>query len=237
MSLVHSTRTDDAFNYLRQKIIEGEIEFGARLHIANLAEETGFSTTPIREALVKLEMCGLAESYPHRGVYVVQPEEQDLLEMIDGRLCIELFLARFVIEFATAEDIADMYDACNRAANTSVGPEVFYEHGLHGVYVGVARNGFLQDLYSQGMALLNVLYIHGLRACTDETWVQDYRKQHYEEELQIIEAVEARDLQELERRVTIHINNFRDFILTTGRNWTPRGLTWDKALEPVLSAA
>ena len=65
MMLKQSTRTDEAYQFIRQKIIEGDIPFGSRLHITNLSAETGFSNTPIRESLARLEMYGLAESFPH----------------------------------------------------------------------------------------------------------------------------------------------------------------------------
>jgi DNA-binding GntR family transcriptional regulator len=140
-------------------------------------------------------------------------------------------MAEAVIKNSTSADIAKMRAACDSAARNDFGPQMYFEHGLHGVYIRVGENRFLEHLYMRGMALLNVLYIHGLRACTDENWILEYRKQHHQEELDIIAAIEARDLARLKHALTLHINNFRDFILMTVRSWPPKGLNWNRERE------
>jgi len=226
MALLHPTRTDEAYLYIRNKLITGELSFGSRLHISKLAEETGFSNTPIRESLAKLEMYGLAESFPHKGVYVVSPSERDVQEMVEGRLCLEVFMAKSVIENVTSEDIPKMREACQRAVSVDPAVELYFEEGLHGYYARVSANRFLDHLYQRVMALLNVLYIQALRSCDDDVWIQEHRQSHFEEELQIVDAIDADDLEALEEKVSLHIQNLGDFLLTTLKKWPPAGLNW-----------
>lgn len=226
MVLSQFTRTDEAFRYIRQKIIEGEIAFGERLHITNLAEETGFSNTPIREALAKLEMLGLAESYPHKGVFVVSPSEKDVHEMVDGRNCLELFMAKSVIDNVSAEDIPKLRKACEAAAITRPNPDHSFEEGLHGYFAKIAGNDFMFHLYQRVMALLNVLYIQAMRTSEDREWIRKYKDQHYAEELVIVESIADRDLSQLEKAVTTHIINFGDFIISSLKKWPPKGVNW-----------
>lgn len=227
MAISHATRTDEVYLFLRQKITEGEIPFGSRLHITNLAKETGFSNTPIREALVKLETFGLAKSYPHRGVFVVEPCKSDVDEMLEGRLCIELYVAAAVLENVKPTDIPKMRAACEESAKVRPSVELFFEQGLHGYYAKLGGNTFLEHLYQRVMVLLNVFYVQGFRNCTDEKWLNDYRHQHYLEEMEIVDAIETGEILQLEKAVKVHVENFGSFIFTTLQNWPPQGLNWN----------
>ena len=227
MALGHATRTDEAYVFIRQKIIDGSISFGSRLHIDNLAQETGYSITPIREALVRLETYGLAESFPHKGVFVVSPCEREVTEMCEGRLCLELYMAKGVVQHATEDDILAMKQASERALMAEPAAELVFEQGLHGRFAQVAQNRFLEHLYQRVMTLLNVLYIQSIRSCKDAEWIRDFRQNHYSQEMQIVDAIVARDLPRLEEAVTTHLSSLQSFLLETLRTWPPQGLNWE----------
>ena len=227
MALGHATRTDEAYIFIRQKIIDGSISFGSRLHIDNLAQETGYSITPIREALVRLETYGLAESFPHKGVFVVSPCEREVTEMCEGRLCLELYMAKGVVQHATEDDILAMKQASERALMAEPAAELVFEQGLHGRFAQVAQNRFLEHLYQRVMTLLNVLYIQSIRSCKDAEWIREFRQNHYSQEMQIVDAIVARDLPRLEEAVTTHLSSLQSFLLETLRTWPPQGLNWE----------
>ena len=147
--------------------------------------------------------------------------------MIEGRLCLEVFMAKDVIQNITPDDISIMRTACNSAAIVQPSAELVFEEGMHGIYARISGNSFLEHLYQRVMALLNALYIQGLRVCNDEEWVREHRETHQQEELEIIAAIEAGNLADLENVVTLHVNNFGDFLLATLKKWPPKGLTWD----------
>jgi DNA-binding GntR family transcriptional regulator len=227
MALGHATRSDETYVFIRQKIIDGTIPFGSRLHIDNLARETGFSITPVREALARLETYGLAESFPHKGVFVVSPCEREVTEMCEGRLCLELYMAKAVVQHATEDDILAMRQASERALMAEPAAELVFEQGLHGRFAQVAQNRFLEHLYQRVMTLLNVLYIQGIRSCEDADWIRDFRQKHYSEEVEIADAIVVRDLPRLEEAITTHLHGFRSFLLETLRTWPPQGLNWE----------
>lgn len=65
---------------LRQKIIEGGFQPGERLKERDLAQQFGVSTTPIKEALQRLELEGLVRSLPLRGSCVAENIDSILSE-------------------------------------------------------------------------------------------------------------------------------------------------------------
>jgi DNA-binding GntR family transcriptional regulator len=74
---------------LRHAILRGTLRGGTRLVQADIAEELGVSTTPVREALRDLATEGLLRLDPHRGAIVHQftfdeiREVQDLEQLLE----------------------------------------------------------------------------------------------------------------------------------------------------------
>jgi DNA-binding GntR family transcriptional regulator len=76
MSIIVSTLARQAYEALRQRILTGEMKPNSPVRQDLIAEDLGFSTIPLREALGRLEHDGLLSSYPNRG-YVVRPLSAD----------------------------------------------------------------------------------------------------------------------------------------------------------------
>lgn len=66
-----ATLRDRIAQVLRERILTGELEPGAKLSLDDLAEEFGSSRTPVREALIELSHDQLVELAPRRGVHVI----------------------------------------------------------------------------------------------------------------------------------------------------------------------
>lgn len=67
----------DVADVLRERIADGELRSGARLHAGDLADLLEVSRTPVREALFRLAAEGFVDSHPRRGFFVqkVGPDE------------------------------------------------------------------------------------------------------------------------------------------------------------------
>ena len=89
-----TTRAEQIADSLEQAIFQGEYEDGDRLDEIKLAEHFNVSRTPIREALQRLVMSGMAQQVPRRGVFIRQPGPVDLLEMFETMAELEAACAR-----------------------------------------------------------------------------------------------------------------------------------------------
>ena len=83
---------------LRNDILAGIHAPGAQLHEVELALSLGVSRGPLREAMQRLVQEGLLNSVPHRGVFVVDLSEADLLDVFFVRTSIEEAAIRRLIE-------------------------------------------------------------------------------------------------------------------------------------------
>ena len=83
------TRVEQASRLLRQGILTGALQQGARLSEVRLAKEFGLSRGPIREALRGLEHEGLVTSVPNRATFVRRVTPIQVLEAIEVRALLE----------------------------------------------------------------------------------------------------------------------------------------------------
>jgi len=89
---------------LREATLSGLFRPGERLSERQLAQELGVSTTPVKEALRRLEAEGLVRTQARRGVYVTF-DAQHAEEMIFARAAIESMIARIASERARPEQL------------------------------------------------------------------------------------------------------------------------------------
>lgn len=99
---------------LRNDIVSGELPFGARLRIEDLASRYGVSHMPVREALRVLHGEGLVVIEPNRGARVRPIYRGFIEDVFDVRCAIETMLARRAAERRTASHLARLRNAAER---------------------------------------------------------------------------------------------------------------------------
>ncbi|WP_406676475.1 GntR family transcriptional regulator [Moorella sp. ACPs] len=88
----------EAYNALREAILTGRLEPGTRLVERKIAKQLGVSRTPVREAIRKLELEGLVEHLPRRGVVVARMSTREAWEVYSIRAVLEGLAARLAAE-------------------------------------------------------------------------------------------------------------------------------------------
>lgn len=96
--VTHGSLGNKIFDLLRDRILNEEYEHGQKLNELSLASELKISRTPIREALKQLELEGLVESIPNKGVYVKGFSPRDIDDMFEIRLALEGLAIQLAIE-------------------------------------------------------------------------------------------------------------------------------------------
>lgn len=86
--------SDEAYAQLRDGILHGRFEPGARLGEVELAETLGVSRTPVREALRQLAADGLVDLAPNRGARVATWSDAELQDTFELRGLLEPYGAR-----------------------------------------------------------------------------------------------------------------------------------------------
>jgi DNA-binding GntR family transcriptional regulator len=113
-----SEAVQQAYAFIRARIMSGEYESGRRLVEDELALVTGVSRTPVREALNLLRTEGLVDAQARRGARVAWWSAEDLDELYGLRAQLEGYGARLATERISPADIDGLEELCVRMERT-----------------------------------------------------------------------------------------------------------------------
>ena len=102
----YKSKKDLVVDVIREAILSGELEPGARLLQDDLAERLQVSSTPVREALRQLETEGMLQSSPNRGVRVAEVDFQAVREIYLIRAELEALATRLAAPKLRPADLA-----------------------------------------------------------------------------------------------------------------------------------
>ena len=104
---------------LRDRIMSGQLRPGERIRLEEVAQETGLSITPVREALLMLRAEDMVELQPRRGHVVAPLSRQDIIDVfgLQGHIAGEL-AARVALSITPdqLDDLRQQHERLRRAA-------------------------------------------------------------------------------------------------------------------------
>jgi DNA-binding GntR family transcriptional regulator len=98
-------KTDVVYDQLKARFLAGELRFGERLEVNELAESMGTSRQPVLEALKRLQHDGLVEVIPQVGSRVVVPRPSAVADFFRVFAALEALATRMAAERWTASDL------------------------------------------------------------------------------------------------------------------------------------
>jgi len=107
-------RTEALVDILRSHILTGELPPGQRLNLDEIAQQSGVSRMPVRDALKQLEAEGLVNIYPQRGIEVSALNIEDITQLFGIRIVLEQKAVELAIPRLTSEDHARMRDVLTK---------------------------------------------------------------------------------------------------------------------------
>jgi len=142
-----------AYRAVWNGILAGRIESGTQLRPDLLAEQLEISTTPVREALHRMEADGLLVKLPYRGWFVREFTEREVRELYELRAALECFSVRLACERITADEVKQLraHQTVGEAALRTGDMEAYrnYNRDLHAGIVEAARNSYLSSAMGQ----------------------------------------------------------------------------------------
>lgn len=76
--------SEQVYQYLRKEMVSGNILPGSNINITNIAAQLGISKTPLRDALIHLEVEGFVTILPRKGVVVNKMTIEDVRQAYDA---------------------------------------------------------------------------------------------------------------------------------------------------------
>jgi DNA-binding GntR family transcriptional regulator len=142
--------TDQVYSLLEREIVEGRMKPGERIREKELAQRLGISRTPIREALLKLEMGGIVVCNSRRSYNVRTLTADDISEVFEILGILEGAAVASIQQKITEEDLALLRVYNERMAETAQTGD-FHAFGawnekFHDVLLTKSRNHTLLEV-------------------------------------------------------------------------------------------
>lgn len=215
---VRKTLTEQTYEILKEMILDQELVPGSRLVIDALVRRLGVSTSPLREALARLESERLIVSELFNGYKVApEPSTDYLRDMINFRILIEAHCALVGAPLASPQLIKDMRAAISRMQSIKALGTKYKQYRkfveadalFHTLIVESADNQVMLDAYKGMHAVLLQARLYVRRSSGRERAIEVS-----EEHARILAAFEAGDGPGAASALTAHLEGGKRRLLS-----------------------
>ncbi len=202
------------YQALVNSIVSGGMEFGSALRPDAIARQLEVSTTPVREAMHRLESDGLAVKLPYQGWFVREFTRGQIRELYEMRATLECFGARLACERIGEEELEGLrqLQAVGEAALAAGDMDGYrvYNRDLHACIRRAARHSYLTAVMGQLQLQAEMLMAKTIR-------ISGRPVRAIEEHQRLIAAIARRDAAEASRLMGDHIMSAVEDMLRWGR--------------------
>jgi len=158
---------EECYRRIKDDILTGNLEWGAKLNVIQLAEDYGISRSPVVKAIDRLAMEGLIKIMPNKGSFVMIPDKRDIIEATEVRMMIETTLCRLAFAKNKEDLIVDL-SQLNLAMDKRIhepetlGYEEYLENDrdFHSTICRYAENARLSKIYESIRSQIELFRIH-----------------------------------------------------------------------------
>ncbi|MFT5697377.1 MAG: DNA-binding GntR family transcriptional regulator [Desulforhopalus sp.] len=193
--LKFSSLSDQVYAYLRRQMNQGDLLPGSTIHIGDIATQLGISKTPLRDALIHLELEGFVTILPRRGVRVNQLQIEDVKNAYDAVGLVESFIITECIDKITASHIKKLTTLNDKmiADISSNNFSHLFKTNLefHNVYLDISDNELLKKFVHP--------IKHRLYDFPRQNYIPEWEMRNSEEHAQFIECLKGGNASEASR--------------------------------------
>lgn len=147
MNANSATVSERIYTAIRDDILNKTLVSGEKLTIKKLHEMYGVSSSPIREALFRLQQDGLIEYRSNAGMRVIEFTRQDLAEIYMLLTEFDVIALRVATTPARRLSTLAALELCMERARASIENKLwnYYSDAFHSILYEEAQNGRLTD--------------------------------------------------------------------------------------------
>jgi DNA-binding GntR family transcriptional regulator len=200
---------DDAYDYAKQRILDGRFAAGEMISEGDVAGPTGLSRTPVREAFLRLEVEGMLRLYPKRGALVVAVSPAEIESVMETRLLVELHGLGQAVE--RKEAVVGQLEAVlgRQEALIEKGDDpgfVEADREFHRILVAATGNSILLDLHD---SMRDRQTRMGLTAIARD---EDRMREIFREHKAIVAAIDSADPESAGPLLEAHLGRTLDLL-------------------------
>ncbi|MFL9823754.1 GntR family transcriptional regulator [Rhodoplanes sp. SY1] len=199
--------SDRAYQQIKEMILTLFFLPGQYLNEAAICDLLKLGRTPVHQALQLLQVEGLVEVVPRKGVIVRPDSINEVVEILDARILVEVELVRRAVANSTREDIKELtaiLEKTNRRhGGGSLDAFVESDRAFHVKLSAMSGNAILADF-------VRLMHERSTRFWYLHLWQTVDVYAAGREHRTILEAMETRDPERAARAMRKHIENLRE---------------------------
>jgi DNA-binding GntR family transcriptional regulator len=215
---------DQIYEGIKEMILTNSYEPGQILQIDRLADEFGVSSTPIREALIRLESFGLVTLIPNKGARVAEISIDDVEYTWEMRLLLEPHAARITAGLPIDGDITPIHRTVTWILEGNYDLDTYIDSDLklHEQLYSHLPNPILRETVQRVHQLsMRMRYFPEGFAQMKDSVIHQVSEEH----LAILDALRNHDREGAFEAVRMHITHGKERAVECLRQVEPSGVT------------
>ena len=209
----HTSLKDKVYLFLKDEIAQGNLKPGERIKEKEIAQQFDISRTPIREALLQLEMEGFVKFLPRRGIIVRELTVKEITDVWQTIGVLEGGAAALAATRMNKRDLATL-ERLTQRMEKALDEENYDEYNrlnlrFHETFLKKSGN---EQLYEIIIRLKKRIYEHPVKMVTIPEW----ERKAFREHLELLKIFKQKDAQKAEtylREVHWNLEENLPFIL------------------------
>jgi DNA-binding GntR family transcriptional regulator len=201
-----SKQTDAAYQYIKQRILEGSYKPAQKLNESELAEAIGVSRNTVKKALLSLQQENLVQIEDNKGASVQSYTLEQVKNYLEIREVLEGLVARKAAGNISDEELNELEQVLARM-HLCIQENKLDEYSrsnqdFHKVIYNTSKN-------DEAVEMITIIRTQLIRYHFRTILVPGRTQASYNDHLRIFEALKARDGKAAEEAVRDHIANVR----------------------------
>ncbi|MBU5485678.1 GntR family transcriptional regulator [Clostridium sp. MSJ-11] len=159
MLINKKTLSDQIYDVLKMEILKREIPFGSKLVNRTLQKRFGVSSSPIRDAINRLNQDGLITSIDKSGATVVDFDYDFFLEVNEVLLYVINTGVKLSFEKVDTEEVCKHLEKYLLLQEKYIGTDEFYDYDykFHKTFINYSKNSRLKKIFKEYNVLHEML--------------------------------------------------------------------------------
>lgn len=190
--------SSQVYETLREMIAQHRFQPGCWLNVERLSKELNVSRTPVWEAVRRLEMEGLVNNIPYRGVFMTEMTLRRAFELYEVREALEGLAGRLAAQHMNEKTHERMAESLqNQLRSIEDGDVVAYSQSdfeFHAIIHKMSHNSVLQEMLESLKAKMQPINMD----------VRPILHRLYQDHNQILSALQSGDAEATDRIIRRH---------------------------------
>ena len=197
---------DEVYQKIKEMIYYNRLAPGQKIVYADMAARLHTSSTPIIQALKRLEASRLVRHIHNKGYFVGEITENEARELYQAREALETYIIPFVIQNLTPQKLDEIKEAFKKYEKANRRMLILVDAQFHLKIAEFAHNEVIYQILKD---IFEKIYLQYRPEYMDDEWEQKVVKQHHE----LLESLHEGQVEKAVKIVRKHIQTGREYVI------------------------